>query len=115
MLRESSSVGRASPCHGEGRGFEPRFSLCMSSIEHGTDYIRQCRSLGFSDAEIIQALQKTGWQTVDLNAALLQASAAEPKKAKSNHWLWIILLSLCAALIAAAGIATWLFTSGQLN
>src|SRR3989339_1768481 len=27
IQRESSSVGRASPCHGEGRGVEPRFSL----------------------------------------------------------------------------------------
>ena len=25
--RENSSVGRARPCQGRGRGFEPRFSL----------------------------------------------------------------------------------------
>ena len=87
----------------------------MSSIEHGANYIRHCRSLGFSDAEIIQELQKTGWQTADLNGALMQASATEPRKAKSNRWLWIILISLCTAFIAAAAIVTWLFTSGQLN
>ena len=28
-LRESSSVGRARPCQGRGRGFESRFSLQM--------------------------------------------------------------------------------------
>ena len=27
LKRESSSVGRARPCQGRGRGFEPRFSL----------------------------------------------------------------------------------------
>ena len=27
LSRESSSVGRARPCQGRGRGFEPRFSL----------------------------------------------------------------------------------------
>ncbi len=27
ILRESSSVGRTSPCQGEGRGFEPRLPL----------------------------------------------------------------------------------------
>lgn len=87
----------------------------MSSIEVGANYIRHCRSLGFSDAEIIQELQKTGWQTADLNAALMQAASTGPHKKKSNRWLWIILISLCAALIAAAAIVTWLFTSGRLN
>ena len=84
-------------------------------LETGAAYIRQCRSLGFSDPEIVQALQKTGWQTMDIQAALLQAAVAEPTKKSSNHWLWIILVSLCAALIVAAGIVTWLFTSSRIN
>ena len=30
FMRDSSSVGRASPCQGEGREFEPRLSLHKS-------------------------------------------------------------------------------------
>ena len=30
--RENSSVGRAQPCQGWGRGFESRFSLKMQSL-----------------------------------------------------------------------------------
>ncbi len=29
--RENSSVGRARPCQGRGRGFEPRFSLNVAT------------------------------------------------------------------------------------
>ena len=34
-LRESSSVGRARPCQGRGRGFESRFSLQMPPTPGG--------------------------------------------------------------------------------
>lgn len=86
----------------------------MSSIEMGASYIRQCRMLGFSDAEIIQAMQSRGWQTVDVNAALMQASAAQTKP-KSSRWLWIILGTLVVAVLVVTGIIAWLMTSGQLN
>ena len=33
---------------------------------------------------------ETGWQTVDINAALMAASA-EPHQ-KINRWLWILLI-----------------------
>ncbi len=86
----------------------------MSSIELGASYIRQCRTLGFSDAEIIQAMQSRGWQTMDVNAALMQASAAQTKP-KGNRWLWIILVTLVIAVLTVTGIIAWLVTSGQLN
>ncbi len=84
----------------------------MSSIEMGASYIRQCRTLGFSDAEIIQAMQTRGWQTVDINAALMQA-AAPVKKTRSNRWLWIVLVVLVLGVLAATGVVAWLITSGQ--
>lgn len=87
----------------------------MNPLAVGIDYIRQCRALGFSDAEIIQELQKTGWQTGDINAALMQAAVASKPVKRSNRWLWVLLISLCAALIVLAGVATWLVTSGRLN
>lgn len=78
----------------------------------GASYIRQCRTLGFSDAEIIQAMQTRGWQTVDVNAALMQASAPVAKS-KSNRWLWIVLGVLVLGVLAATGIVAWLVLSGQ--
>jgi hypothetical protein len=32
--RGNSSVGRASPCQGECRGFESRFPLCLAHARH---------------------------------------------------------------------------------
>ena len=32
--RENSSVGRARPCQGRGRGFEPRFSLNTTKLKY---------------------------------------------------------------------------------
>ena len=86
----------------------------MSSIEMGASYIRQCRDLGFSDAEIIQAMQSRGWQTADINAALMQA-AAKPTKSNGSRWLWIILGTLVVAVLAVAGIIAWLVSSDQLR
>lgn len=87
----------------------------MNPLAVGIDYIRQCRALGFSDAEIIQELQKTGWQTGDINAALMQAAVTTKPAKRSNRWLWILLISLCVALVVLAGVGTWLVTSGRLG
>ncbi|MFA6475242.1 MAG: hypothetical protein WCV88_03505 [Patescibacteria group bacterium] len=65
----------------------------MSSIAIGANYIQQCRTLGFSDSVIAQALQKSGWMPADIQTAMQQANI-HSKKTKSTAWLWIALTIL---------------------
>ena len=87
----------------------------MSTIEQGAAYFLQCRDLGFSDAEIIQALQSRGWQTTDISAALMQASAPTHKRSSGTRWLWIILGTILLALAVSLGIVAWLVLQSSTN
>ena len=51
MQRESSSAGRARPCQGRGRGFEPRLSLYKQAPPNGAFFVTlrfdgECRDGG---------------------------------------------------------------------
>lgn len=80
----------------------------MSTIQDGAQYIKQCRSLGFSDAEIITALKKANWTEMDIQSAL----TATPKVKSSNVSkivLWVIVAMVIVAILAVAGLAAYIW------
>lgn len=82
-------------------------------IQNGSEYITHCRTLGFSDAEITQAMKKAGWQDSDIQAAFVMASQTTPQtqmphqaaNKKSKLMLWIIISAVSLILLAAAAAA----------
>lgn len=88
-----------------------RYTMLMP-IQSGSEYITHCRALGFSDAEITQAMKKAGWQDSDIQAAFVLASQAtqapmphQVANKKSKLVLWIIISAVSLILLAAAAAA----------
>jgi hypothetical protein len=52
---ESSSVGRASPCQGEGRGFESRLSLNFIIVKYFVIILTFYRSGGMVDTQDLKS------------------------------------------------------------
>ena len=52
MKCENSSVGRARPCQGRGRGFESRFSLTQICPDGGMVDTKDLKSFGFTAVRV---------------------------------------------------------------
>ncbi len=76
----------------------------MSTIKDGTQYIKQCRDLGFNDAEIISAMKKANWQEADIHAALIAAPKPKAARHASKIILYIIIGVVILTLLAVAGL-----------
>lgn len=80
----------------------------MSTIQDGAQYIKHCRELGFSDAEIITALKKANWQETDIQAALVATPKATTHNV-SKIILYIIVAVVVVAILTVAGLAAYIW------
>lgn len=80
----------------------------MSTIQDGSQYIKHCRELNFSDAEIISALKKAAWQETDIQAALVAAPQTKSRNL-SKIILYIIVTVVIMAIVTVAGLAAYIW------
>ncbi|MFA5995691.1 MAG: hypothetical protein WCW27_00300 [Patescibacteria group bacterium] len=79
----------------------------MTTIQDGTQYIQQCRQLGFTDAEIVSALRKANWQETDIQAALLKVLKTK-KHSIAKIILYIIIVVTGVLVLATLGLTAYL-------